>query len=110
MFPNGGMADPPKAFELFGVQNVRPLLNGHDEHGHDVTSRLSRVDGRYVDDFELESTRGYAASHVVTFPLGPPPHPSILLLTGWTDYAFSSDNFAAAPSAAASWARSTRTS
>ena len=98
VFPNGGMADPPKAFELFGVQNVRPLLNVHDEHGHDVTSRLSRVDGRYVDDFELESTRGYAASHVVTFPLGPPPHPSILLLTGWTDYAFSSDNFAAAQS------------
>jgi len=33
VFPNEGMADPPKPFHLFGVRNARPLVNVQDEHG-----------------------------------------------------------------------------
>jgi hypothetical protein len=50
-----------------------------------------------VDDFPLLAVRGYAGEHALTIDLAGAPQPStgertVLLLTGWTDYAFSSDN------------------
>jgi len=48
-----------------------------------------------VDGFAATSIRGYAQPHTLTLDLGETgPHPR-LLLTGWTEYAFSSDNVAA---------------
>jgi hypothetical protein len=66
-----------------------------DEHGHDVTSRIASLDRTYPDDFDLERIRGYAGSHALTIDLGSASPNQTLLLTGWTDYAFSSDNVAA---------------
>jgi hypothetical protein len=69
-----------------------------DGHGHDVTERIARVDRTYPDDFALERFRGYAASHSLTLDLGTAAERAgreTLLLTAWTDYAFSSDNVAA---------------
>ena len=39
--------------------------------------------------------RGYAAPHSLTLDLGAVGEHPVLLLTGWTDYAFSNDNVAA---------------
>ncbi|OFW31185.1 MAG: hypothetical protein A3H97_14970 [Acidobacteria bacterium RIFCSPLOWO2_02_FULL_65_29] len=94
LYPNEGMTEPPKPFRLFGV------AGGHapravDEHGHDVTDRIEEVDRRYPDDFALKQFRGYAEQHSLTLDLGPREKAPVLLLTGWTDYAFSSDNVAA---------------
>jgi hypothetical protein len=59
-----------------------------------VLARIARLDRQYPDDFELAKFRGYAAEHSLTLDIGTRKAP-LLLLTGWTDYAFSSDNLAA---------------
>jgi hypothetical protein len=61
-----------------------------------VTERLRRVDRVFADELPLERIRGYAREHALTLDLGALPLTHTrLLLTGWTDYAFSSDNVAA---------------
>ena len=51
----------------------------------------------FVDGLPLLPVRGYAKPHGMTLDLGAatPARGAVLLLTGWTDYAFSSDNIAA---------------
>jgi Tfp pilus assembly protein PilF len=118
VYPNEGLGNPTgPAFKLYATRGARAPRAATDEHGHDVLSRLARVDRKYVDDFPLHGVRGYAAEHTLTLDLGKDEggrmkdegkagrsaassfrlHPSafILLLTGWTDYAFSSNNVAA---------------
>jgi hypothetical protein len=95
VFPNEGMTDPPKPFQLHVVRDERPPVKVTDDHGHDVTDRIARIDRRYPDDFDLERFRGYAREHTLTIDAGPTTAPITLLLTAWTDYAFSSDNRAA---------------
>ncbi len=94
VFPNEGMVDPPKPFRLSQASAAHAPARVVDDHGHDVTERITTVDGRYPDDFALGPIRGYAVSHALDVVLGPAA-PELLLLTGWTDYAFSSDNVAA---------------
>ncbi len=94
VYPDEGMTEPPKPFALFGARAVAPPARATDEHGHDVTSRIAKIDRQYPDDFQLKPFRGYAAEHTLTLDVGERPAP-LLLLTGWTDYAFSSDNLAA---------------
>ncbi len=94
VYPNEGMSDPPKPFRLHGASGLRPSPRVRDEHGHDVTERVATHDWRAPDDFALEPIRGYAAPHFLTIDLGAETAP-VLLLTAWTDYAFSSDNVAA---------------
>lgn len=94
VYPDEGLTDPPKPERLIAVRHLRPLVRAEDDHGHDVLTHLARLDWVSPDDFGLDSIRGYAAPHVLTIDLGRPT-PNVLLLTGWTDYAFSSDNVAA---------------
>ena len=99
MFPNEGLKSPPRApFALAAVKNARPPARAIDEHGHDVLPQIVAADRRYPDDFGLLPIRGYAAPHELILDLGPPSNGAVLLLTGWTDYAFSSDNVAASQS------------
>ncbi len=93
VYPNEGMTNPPKPFALFGARDLAPP-RAFDEHGHDVTDRIAAIDRLYPDDFLLKQFRGYAAEHELMFDIGRRESP-LLLLTGWTDYAFSSDNVAA---------------
>jgi tetratricopeptide (TPR) repeat protein len=94
LYPNEGMTEPPKPFRLFAVADERtPPV--HDQHGHDVTALIASVDRRAPDDFALDRIRGYAAEHALTVDLTLASDSPVLLLTGWTDYAFSSDNVAA---------------
>jgi hypothetical protein len=98
VYPNEGMTTPPRPFKLYTTRQARPPLSATDEHGHDVLSRIAEVDRRYVDDFSLERIRGYAGVHSLTMKLDNENRKqghTLLLLTGWTDYAFSSDNVAA---------------
>ena len=113
VYPHEGLRSPPRPpFAIRATRNARPPRSAVDEHGHDVTARISALDRQYVDDFAVLPIRGYAEPHHLTLDLGIGPEqrlrpargakpPSadesnaVLLLTGWTDYAFSNDNVAA---------------
>ena len=98
VYPNEGMTSPPRPFRLYTTRQARPPLLAKDEHGHDVRALISKLDRQYPDDFQLERIRGYAGEHSLTMKLekdGAKRKRTLLLLTGWTDYAFSSDNVAA---------------
>lgn len=101
VYPNEGLTVPAQPFKIHKTGNLRVPLTAVDEHGHDVHSQIARVDRHYVDDFQLQQIRGYADDHELTLKLGPDSTPktrTLLLLTGWTDYAWSSDNLAASQS------------
>lgn len=93
--PNEGLRSTRQGFRLFAIRNERPPEAVHDHHEHDVLERVRRVDRTYPDDFSLERIRGYAERHALTITLPSSTDPRALLLTGWTDYAFSGDNVAA---------------
>ena len=96
VFPNEGLRSAPRPpFALTSTRGARPPVRAVDEHGHDVRPQIASLDRRYPDDFGLIPIRGYAAPHELILDLGPPSNGAVLLLTGWTDYAFSSDNVAA---------------
>jgi tetratricopeptide (TPR) repeat protein len=120
IYPNEGMTHPPKPFRLFVTREARPPVSAVDEHGHDVLELISRLDRRWPDDFKVDRIRGYADEHALTVDtrsdgglvrqrIGTNPKSkrksndehTVLLLTGWTDYAWSSDNVAAAQAARA---------
>jgi hypothetical protein len=113
VYPNEGLGNPTsKEFKLYATRDARPPAAAHDGHGHDVHAKISRMDREYPDDFKLERIRGYAEEHALVLDLGSgegkgksspsgaraPGEGVLLLLTGWTDYAFSSDNVAASQS------------
>jgi hypothetical protein len=102
VYPNEGMSDPPRPFILYKTRGARPPLSATDEHGHDVLARITRMDRQYPDDFRRDPVRGYAEEHTLTLKLqdegAQAERRTLLLLTGWTDYAWSSDNVAAAQS------------
>ncbi|HEV8369538.1 MAG TPA: FG-GAP-like repeat-containing protein, partial [Pyrinomonadaceae bacterium] len=97
VFPNEGMTDPPKPYRLFNTRQAHPPLSAVDDRGTNVLDRIKQLDRRYPDDFKLVRIRGYAEPHTLTMNLGNVSAArTLLLLTGWTDYAWSSDNLAAA--------------
>lgn len=97
VYPNEGMTDPPRPFKLYATRRARPPLTAVDDHGSDVLSRITSMDRRYPDDFRRDRIRGYAAEHTLTMKLAESASRTnmLLLLTGWTDYSWSSDNVAA---------------
>ena len=98
VFPDEGLKPAPPPFSIVTTRGAKPPVAAADDHGHDVLPRLTSLDRTYPDDFALLPIRGYAASHALTLDLGPDADRAVLLLTGWTDYAFSSDNVAASQS------------
>jgi len=96
VFPDEGLRSAPPAFRLFAARDVRPVAAAVDDRGRDVAGRLRAADRTFVDAFALKRIRGYAEEHALVLDLGPQAgEDALLLLTGWTDYAFSSDNVAA---------------
>ena len=95
VYPNEGLTVPPPRFKLHTTRNAQPPLSAVDEHGHDVLARITHLDRQYPDDFKLHQIRGYADEHTLTLQLDKQTGRTLLLLTGWTDYAWSSDNLAA---------------
>jgi cytochrome c-type biogenesis protein CcmH/NrfG len=120
VYPNEGLGNPTSSeFKLYATRGAHTPARAFDEHGHDVRAKIARLDRKYPDDFRLGRIRGYAEEHTLTLDLGGAEsgvrgaearadeatatlsysNPrTLLLLTGWTDYAFSSDNVAAAQS------------
>lgn len=95
LYPNEGMTVRPKPFRMHAVRRPHVPARVTDDHGHDVTERIANLDRRYPDDFALERIRGYAKTHSLLIDTGADASRHTLLLTAWTDYAFSSDNVAA---------------
>jgi Tfp pilus assembly protein PilF len=97
-YPNEGLKARPAAFGLTTTRGARAVARAIDDDGRDVTDRLRAVDRTYPDGFRLAPIRGYADTHSLTLDLGMDANEAILLMTGWTDYAFSGDNVAASHS------------
>ncbi len=96
VFPEEGLRSTPPPFRIFAVRGSGPPAGAWDHRGHDVRERLAATDRVFVDGFPLHRIRGYAEEHALALDLGKDAgDDAILLLTGWTDYAFSSDNVAA---------------
>ncbi len=98
LYPDEGLRAAPPAFKLYATKGARAPAAATDEHGHDVLGRLAKLDRTYPDDFKLLPIRGYAEPHALTLNLDADEgrgSRTLLLLTGWTDYAWSSDNVAA---------------
>ena len=97
VYPNEGLFGPPfPAHRLFVTRGARVPARVVDDHGHDVRELVATVDRRSPSDFARERFRGYARDHHIELET-PVLDGSrlLLLLTAWTDYAFSSDNVAA---------------
>ncbi len=97
VYPNEGLIDPPlPPFKLYKTRNAHLPVSAIDDKGRDVLERIANLDRKYPDGFKLHSIRGYAEEHTLTLDLGKPSvGQTVLLMTAWTDYAFSSDNVAA---------------
>ena len=98
VYPNEGLTVPPRLFRLYATRDAHAPLTAVDEHGNDVLSRIRHLDRVYPDEFQRDRIRGYAAEHTLTMKLAESRSAKqrmLLLLTGWTDYAWSSDNVAA---------------
>lgn len=97
VYPNEGLFAPPfPQHRLTVTRNATVPERAVDEHGHDVRELVATIDRRAPADFGLERFRGYAKDHHVELTI--PARATdrfALLLTAWTDYAFSSDNVAA---------------
>ncbi|HET6889518.1 MAG TPA: FG-GAP-like repeat-containing protein [Pyrinomonadaceae bacterium] len=110
VYPNEGLIAPPlPPFKLHATRAARAPVSAIDDHGHDVLERITYLDRKYPDDFRLQNVRGYADEHSLTLKLREENFKDerrksnaqeriVLLLTGWTDYAWSSDNLAASQS------------
>lgn len=102
VFPDEGLGKETNGeLRLYTTQNARPPAAAIDERGQDVLASLSKLDNKFVDGFALKPLRGYAGPHSLTLDPGAEAKGAKrirLFFTGWTDYAFSSDNVAASQS------------
>ncbi len=97
VFPNEGLGNPTSgSFKLYKTRSPKPPAAAVDDKGNDVLDTIVGMDRSYPDGFKLDRLRGYAEEHSLTLDLGESDSGRyLLLMTGWTDYAFSSDNVAA---------------
>jgi hypothetical protein len=100
IYPNEGAAVPTAGkFVLYATRNEKPVLRAVDGFGNDLTEAVRKTDRNFYDTFKGAKIRGYAEPHELILTLDDKKGyngKTLLLLTGWTDYAFSSDNVAAA--------------
>jgi hypothetical protein len=86
---------------LYTTKRARAPRAAVDTNGKNVLPNVENLDRRFYDSFVSQNIRGYAKTHELTLTLDEKKGfrgRTLLLLTGWTDYAFSSDNLAASQS------------
>jgi hypothetical protein len=79
------------------VGTPQPILCAVDDNGHDVTSILGNLDGKYLDDFGRGQYQGVTRDHYVEIDLGgdiPVNGPLYLIAKGWLHPSDSSINVA----------------
>ncbi|MCY7345301.1 MAG: CRTAC1 family protein, partial [Pyrinomonadaceae bacterium] len=102
VYPNEGLGIPTAGQRiLYTTKNAHAPLSAVDSNGKNVLAKIAGLDRVFYDDFQSLNIRGYAAPHDLTLNLDDRKGfdgRTLLLLTGWTDYAYSSDNVAASQS------------
>ncbi|MDQ3041561.1 MAG: CRTAC1 family protein, partial [Acidobacteriota bacterium] len=102
VYPNEGLGIPTGGKRiLYTTRNARAPVSAVDTDGKSVLANIKNLDRAFYDSFKSENIRGYAEMHNLTLTLDDKKNydgRTLLLLTGWTDYAFSSDNLAASQS------------
>ena len=102
VYPNEGLAIPTAGKRiLYTTNQARAPISAVDTNGKNVLPQIENLDRKFYDSFKSLNIRGYAAPHNLTLNLDDKKNykgRTLLLLTGWTDYAFSSDNLAASQS------------
>lgn len=102
VYPNEGLGIPTSGKRIMHTTEAPKLpVSAVEQDGTSVLEKVKSLDRVFYDDFESLPIRGYAAAHELTLTLDNKKGFSgrtLLLLTGWTDYAFSSDNLAASQS------------
>jgi len=102
VYPNEGLGIPTAGKRiLYATKSTRPPVSAIDTNGKSVLPQIENLDRKFYDSFKSLNIRGYAAPHILTLTLDDKKRydgRTLLLLTGWTDYAFSSDNLAASQS------------
>ena len=102
IYPNEGLGIPTAGKRILYTTNKEHApLSAVNTNGKSVLPKIERLDRTFYDDFTGQKIRGYADTHNLTLTLDDRKNykgRTLLLLTGWTDYAFSSDNLAASQS------------
>ena len=102
IYPNEGLGIPSAGKRiLYATKNERAPISATDTNGKNVLPKIEKLDRIFYDGFKPLNIRGYAETHNLTLNLDDKKGfqgRTLLLLTGWTDYAFSSDNVAASQS------------
>ena len=102
VYPNEGLGIPTAGKRIiYTTGGEHAPLSAKSTNGEDVLARVSESDRVFYDSFRSTNVRGYAEAHSLTLRLDDRTGyngRTLLLLTGWTDYAFSSDNLAASQS------------
>ena len=89
------------ALPIYTINNFHPPISAINSNGENILPKIKDLDRKFYDDFKLLPIRGYAETHNLTLKLDNKKDykgRTLLLLTGWTDYAFSSDNVRASQS------------
>jgi len=101
VYPNeifGGKERPEhRLYAVKRSERIFPARAG-DQDNRDVTDRLLAIDRTYPDSFRLGRLAGYAETHTLTleFPESAAKQEGLVLfLYGWTEFEYSSSNFAA---------------
>ena len=102
VYPNEGLGQTEISNEkIFTTSNEHAPLSAINSNGGNILPKIKDLDRVFYDDFKSLPIRGYAKEHSMTLNLDDKKGfngRTLLLLTGWTDYAFSSDNLGAAQS------------
>jgi hypothetical protein len=87
----------PQVKAVHAVRMLRPVRAAADDAGHDVTSTVNALDGRYLATFARGDYQGIAREHAVEFELGddlPRDGSLVLIAQGWVYPTDSSINVA----------------
>lgn len=102
IYPNEGLGKSESSKEsIISTKNATTPISATNSNGENILPKIKDLDRIFYDDFKLQEIRGYADTHNLTLNLDDKKGyngRTILLLTGWTDYAFSSDNLRASQS------------